>query len=620
VGVPAGGFLEVQVNNVIPVVSNLVLGPLFGSGGLTKTGAGDLTLPIGGGNTYTGATVLAEGQLYLNSPPEGHAIPGPFVVGDGQGGRGVDFANPNAFGNQIADDAAITITPSGVLALAGTPEGSREVIGSLTMNGGRLTDFADSSHQATFVLNGDVTATSDADRNRAEIDVDLSLGGVTRTFTVTPGSAVGGDLVITDRLSDGGLIKQGHGGLVLNGDNTYTGPTVLNEGGLVVNGSQPNSPVAINGGIALLSGQGTIGPLTAAVGTVGPGRGPGSPFGHLTVAGDTFLGAGARLAVGLLGVNGPLQVGQLTVNGSVRLENPALTVVLAPHPALPLGTELVIVHNDGLDPVQGMFAGQPEGSFLLQGDRKAEPRYVVTYRGGDGNDVALIRLDELPSPPPPPPPPAPQGDVFERFTTALYRDVLGRAPDAGGFTIWVNALRAGQVTRIQVAQAFLRSEERLGLVVEEFYREILGRGSDAGRAHWVRGLATGQLREADVLVGFVTSAEFTARFPSNRAFVAEAYRTLLDRPLGTSEAELSFQTMRLDAGLQTRAGLAREFLRSDEAQRNAVEEYYRDYLGREADAVEVSVWTATLRTGHLDADLVQALFLASEECFSRVAG
>src|SRR5262249_42730601 len=68
----------------------------------------------------------------------------------------------------------------------------------------------------------------------------------------------------------GGLTVQGSGTVTLTANNTYTGPTTTS-GKLVVNGSQPGSPVTVNSG-GLLAGTGSVGALTVNKGgTVAPG-------------------------------------------------------------------------------------------------------------------------------------------------------------------------------------------------------------------------------------------------------------------------------------------------------------------------------------------------------------
>lgn len=77
------------------------------------------------------------------------------------------------------------------------------------------------------------------------------------------------------------------------------------------------------------------------------------------------------------------------------------------------------------------------------------------------------------------------GNDNAMFVTNLYRDVLGRNADVGGFQYWVNALNAGATTRATAAASILGSREYAGLVVTDTYRRVLGRSPDtAGRAFW----------------------------------------------------------------------------------------------------------------------------------------
>src|SRR5207302_11187076 len=53
-------------------------------------------------------------------------------------------------------------------------------------------------------------------------------------------------------------------------------------------------------------------------------------------------------------------------------------------------------------------------------------------------------------------------DPFTSFVTALYHDLLQRAPEPDGLAGWVIALQHG-VTRLQVASAIYQSPEHRGL-------------------------------------------------------------------------------------------------------------------------------------------------------------
>ncbi|MBA8901642.1 autotransporter-associated beta strand repeat-containing protein, partial [Phyllobacterium sp. P30BS-XVII] len=96
----------------------------------------------------------------------------------------------------------------------------------------------------------------------------------------------------------GNLTKSGDGWLVLNGQNSYSGSTLINGGGLVIGdadhpGAKLTGNVTVGAG-STLGGIGTIGGLTVASGgTIAPGN----SIGTLSVAGNVSLGAGSTYRV-----------------------------------------------------------------------------------------------------------------------------------------------------------------------------------------------------------------------------------------------------------------------------------------------------------------------------------
>ncbi|WP_411704170.1 autotransporter outer membrane beta-barrel domain-containing protein [Edaphovirga cremea] len=85
----------------------------------------------------------------------------------------------------------------------------------------------------------------------------------------------GYDNWVNDIGGHGGLTKTGIGALVLTGKNTYLGPTLINQGSLIVNGSVSSDVSVQKGGI--LGGAGSVGSLTAhRGGTVVPGNSIGT--------------------------------------------------------------------------------------------------------------------------------------------------------------------------------------------------------------------------------------------------------------------------------------------------------------------------------------------------------
>ncbi|WP_283604087.1 autotransporter outer membrane beta-barrel domain-containing protein [Serratia proteamaculans] len=118
----------------------------------------------------------------------------------------------------------------------------------------------------------------------------------------------------------GGLTKQGIGTLVLTGNNSYAGPTLINQGLLAINGSVTSDVTVQNAGV--LGGSGTVGSLTArSGGTVAPGN----SIGTLNVARNVSFEPGSRYAVEVA-PNG--QSDRIQSNGSATIGGGEVAVSL----------------------------------------------------------------------------------------------------------------------------------------------------------------------------------------------------------------------------------------------------------------------------------------------------
>lgn len=103
------------------------------------------------------------------------------------------------------------------------------------------------------------------------------------------------------------------GTTILTANNTYTGPTTINGGMLVVNGSIANSATTVNSGGAI-SGTGTAGALTVrSGGTFAPG--PLAAPGTMTVAGNLAFQSGAIYLVQLT----PAAASEAMISGTATL-------------------------------------------------------------------------------------------------------------------------------------------------------------------------------------------------------------------------------------------------------------------------------------------------------------
>jgi hypothetical protein len=95
------------------------------------------------------------------------------------------------------------------------------------------------------------------------------------------------------------------------------------------------------------------------------------------------------------------------------------------------------------------------------------------------------------------------------FVTALYRQVLGRAADAG-LGWWVAQLGQG-VSRSSVALAFVTSSEARRDTVSRDFSTVLGRPPDPnGLTFWANQLMRGATDE-QVVASLVGSDEFSSR-------------------------------------------------------------------------------------------------------------
>ena len=300
-----GTVSQIQVSgNIISGLRSFIhTGVISGTGKLAKTGPGRLVLEGNAGNTYSGGTVMEDGELFIGKTV-GNAIPGGLQINAG----GVFLTNSN----QIASTAAVTIN-GGVLDV-----GSRtDTIGLLSGTGG---------------------------------EVKFALG------TLTTGGA--DNSTWSGLLSGHGvnsLVKSGAGTLTLtnaaNGGDTLTGAILVNQGTLQMEGLHPG-PITVNMA-GQVSGSGTVGFLNVQGGKVS--------FSALKTAGLVINGAGSQ-AITELKIG---SYGQIKVIGGVNLTQSSLSASLTYVPYA--GSKFMLLENDGTDPIIGIFNGLPEGSPVIFG-------------------------------------------------------------------------------------------------------------------------------------------------------------------------------------------------------------------------------------------------------------
>jgi hypothetical protein len=108
------------------------------------------------------------------------------------------------------------------------------------------------------------------------------------------------------------------------------------------------------------------------------------PVGSLTLNGN-LSGTGALL----IDVAGPTDYEQIRVSGAITLGG-TLDVSLGYTPAL--GDTFRVLDNTGTNPIMGNFQGWLEGALVAINGTN----FLITYRGGTGNDVTLTRTETSP--------------------------------------------------------------------------------------------------------------------------------------------------------------------------------------------------------------------------------
>jgi hypothetical protein len=149
-------------------------------------------------------------------------------------------------------------------------------------------------------------------------------------------------------------------------------------------------------------------------------------------------------------------------------------------------------------------------------------RGAIRAFGGAFVPLMLVSVARASSPPagtpvpvPGPVPVQPGGgnaaDKNVAFVQHLFQDVLGRAADPSAITTYGSGLTRGTITRQQVAQAVLGSQENANLVVTGLYNRLLHHPPDQPTlAYYATVLQNGGTAE-QVEAQILASPEYYAR-------------------------------------------------------------------------------------------------------------
>ena len=339
---------------------------LSGSG-LTDLGDGNLTVTLSGSAFYSGQ-LTGVGD----------------VIMDGVG-RWTLAGNSDYTGQTFVNTGEIWIQSNTALGAGGPASNTVVADGAELYAVGMLTvgedvdlagELAVGSSASNVLWTGDITligANAEIEANFVDDRLEIS-GDVTGTQF--------------DFVGDGLLVLSGT-------NNDYSGPTFVRSGLVSVEGTVTTSNFIITGeGLGnpagVLLGDGVIvGTVTLADSTVlFPGTAAflgALPVPGILETGDVAFSSGSTFLVQINDLAPGTGHSQLAVTGTVDLGSASLDLDDTNFDASNGGI-ITLIDNDGSDAVLGTFDGLAEGSTVtLDG-----VAFVVSYVGGDGNDVVLI--------------------------------------------------------------------------------------------------------------------------------------------------------------------------------------------------------------------------------------
>jgi hypothetical protein len=184
-----------------------------------------------------------------------------------------------------------------------------------------------------------------------------------------------------------------------------------------------------------------------------------------------------------------------------------------------------------------------------------------------------------------PTPAAAQTGTNERWLEQLYRDVLGRAPDPAGRTLFMRLLNTG-ASPGQVGATLLSGQEYRTRLLQSIYQEYLHRAAEPAELPFfldVLNAGGGAHYVVEVILG--CDEYFRQSGGTNAAWVIQIYGDLLGRE--PSRGDLTRWTSLLD-NEGSREDVAARLLDGREYRTSLIHDYFQAYLNRPARSDELA--------------------------------
>ena len=398
---------------------------ITGAGALTKAGAGGLTLT--GNNAYAGGTTISAGTLQL-----GNGGTTGSIIGDVANSGVLSFnrSDTNTFAGAISGTGSVSQIGTGTTILTGDSTytgGTTISAGTLQLGNGGTTgsivgDVADNgvlafnrSDTATFpgiisgsgslsqigagttILTGDNTYTGGTTISAGT----LQLGNGGTTGSIVGNVTDNGMLAFnrSDRVTfpgtisgTGGVSEIGSGMTILNANNTYTGPTNVLAGTLVVGDPSHTSAALSGGGVttvargATLAGFGSVAGPVANNGTIAVGNAlstfADAPTSTFTIGGDVANS-------GLITLAGATPGNVLSVHGNYSSSNGTLVLNTELNAGGPLSNQF----TDRL-----LINGNASGNTTVQVKPTGSGAFTSTGAPTPSSGISIIQVGGASSP------------------------------------------------------------------------------------------------------------------------------------------------------------------------------------------------------------------------------
>jgi autotransporter-associated beta strand protein len=233
------------------------------SAGSTLTFSGTGTTTLTGTNTFSGTTYINNGAM--------------VQLGNGGNTGTLGLAN-------IFDNGTLVFSRSNNVVQATDFGGPISGVGSVIQNGGgRLVFNANNTYTGATTISAGTLQLGDGVSSNGSVGGNIADNS-TLAFANPTAQTFSGTIS-----GSGQVAILGPGQLALSGSNTYTGPTTVNQGRLVVDGALTNSAVSVNGGT--LGGSGHLSSVSvSASGQIAPGDALGT---QMSVSGNLSVASGA---------------------------------------------------------------------------------------------------------------------------------------------------------------------------------------------------------------------------------------------------------------------------------------------------------------------------------------